>query len=186
MNARKKDIETTQAPGFWELFGFSRSYARQRYWGVKITAYCANIGLSILVGLMMAIHPACIVLAVIVGLACGWISFVTTLKRLRDANLSLYWSLLALVPGFNIVALIIFGCIGSSETKNTGRARGVFAVLIAIIAVIAVLVGMLAVVGYSSMHQKKLEAAQLQIQTLQVEHVGAAGVSATALPAPTQ
>lgn len=113
------------AYGFGELFRFKNPYTRQRYWATGILAFLANIGISFVLGLVAALLPIIFAVIGIVALTVGWILFATTIKRLRDAGISLWWVLLTFVPVVNLVTIIVFGCIGSGEPKNTKSAKAV-------------------------------------------------------------
>ena len=94
-----------------KYFNFNGTTKRQEYWAVYVISMVALI-LSIIVTELGALG-AVIALAMIV--AALWAVIATTVRRLRDAGLSLWWVLATLVPYIGTVATIVFGCIGSKE-----------------------------------------------------------------------
>ena len=94
-----------------KYFNFNGTTKRQEYWAVYVISMVAVI-LSIIVAELGALG-AIITLAMIV--AALWAVIATTVRRLRDAGLNLWWVLATLVPYIGTVATIVFGCIGSKE-----------------------------------------------------------------------
>lgn len=139
----EKEIATPKF-GFMELFRFQNPYTRQRYWGVMVCSFIANVILSFIVGMLAALNPLLLLISFVLGIAFTWIFISVTLKRLRDTGLSLYWTLLSLIPILNLLTLILYGCLPSSEQKNTKKARGV----IALITIVFLMFPILAVAAY--------------------------------------
>ena len=97
-----------------EFFYFSGKAKRQEYWGV------------IVVTLLLTVFPATILMAnptpssalffIASMLMIGWVQVATTVRRLRDAGLSLFWILSLLIPYVGWIAFIVFGVV-ESETE---------------------------------------------------------------------
>ena len=54
-------------------------------------------------------------IALAVFIAALWALLAVTVKRLRDAGLSTWWTLAILVPYVGTIATIVFGFIGSKK-----------------------------------------------------------------------
>jgi uncharacterized membrane protein YhaH (DUF805 family) len=95
-----------------DYFKFDGTAKRQEYWAViviSILAYVAGfIALEGSGGLGALI-------AIVLFVAALWAMIAVTVKRLRDAGLSVWWILATLVPYIGGIATIVFGCIGSKE-----------------------------------------------------------------------
>ena len=91
-----------------EYFKFEGTAKRQEYWAVillSVVAYVAGfIALEGSGGLGALI-------AIIVFVAAFWAMLATTVRRLRDAGLNVWWILATLVPYIGGIATIVFGCI---------------------------------------------------------------------------
>jgi uncharacterized membrane protein YhaH (DUF805 family) len=98
-----------------EYFNFNGTAKRQEYWAViviSIVAFAAGfIALEGSGGLGALI-------ALVVFIAAFWAMLATTVRRLRDAGLNVWWILATLVPYVGSIATIAFGIIGSKENDN--------------------------------------------------------------------
>ena len=95
-----------------EYFNFNGTAKRQEYWAVIILSIVAMaIGFVVLEG--SGGLGALIALILFVGTL--WAVLAVTVKRLRDAGLSVWWILAILVPYVGTVATIVFGCVGSKQ-----------------------------------------------------------------------
>ena len=95
-----------------EYFNFNGTAKRQEYWAVIILSIVAMaIGFVVLEG--SGGLGALIALVLFVGTL--WAVLAVTVKRLRDAGLSVWWILAILVPYVGTVATIVFGCVGSKQ-----------------------------------------------------------------------
>jgi len=95
-----------------EYFNFDGTAKRQEYWGVIIVGIIvAVIGMAALEG--SGGLGALVALVLLVGVL--WAVIAVTVKRLRDAGLSVWWILATLIPYIGTVATIAFGCIGSKQ-----------------------------------------------------------------------
>ena len=96
-----------------EYFKFDGTAKRQEYWAViviSVVAFAAGfIALEGSGGLGALI-------ALVVFIAAFWAMLATTVRRLRDAGLNVWWILATLVPYVGGIATIVFGIIGSKET----------------------------------------------------------------------
>lgn len=98
-----------------QYFEFKGTAKRQEYWAVIILSILAMI-----VG-FVAIEDFSLIanvfgLVLLVG--AFWVILATTVRRLRDAGLNVWWILVTLIPYIGTIATIAFGCIGSVENKN--------------------------------------------------------------------
>ena len=94
-----------------EYFKFDGTAKRQEYWAVivlSIVAYVAGF-----IFLESGTLGALIALALFI--AALWALIAVTVKRLRDAGLSTWWTLAILVPYVGTIATIVFGFIGSKK-----------------------------------------------------------------------
>lgn len=90
-------------------FDFNGTSKRQEYWAVYIVAILTTmLGFALLEGGTVG---ALLGLAVMIGSL--WALLATTVRRLRDAGLNVWWILVTFVPYVGFVANIVFGCIGS-------------------------------------------------------------------------
>ena len=99
-----------------EYFNFNGKAKRQEYWAVivlSIVAYAA--GFIVLEGGGLGA-----LIAIVLFVGAFWAMLAVTVKRLRDAGLSVWWILAILVPYVGTVATIVFGCIGSTKEKENG------------------------------------------------------------------
>ena len=95
-----------------EYFNFNGTAKRQEYWAVIILSIVAMAaGFVVLEG--SGGLGALIALVLFVGTL--WAVLAVTVKRLRDAGLSVWWILAILVPYVGTVATIVFGCVGSKQ-----------------------------------------------------------------------
>ena len=98
-----------------QYFNFNGVAKRQEYWAVVIISILAMV-----IGFVALEDPSTI--AVVFGLvtlvATIWAILATTVRRLRDAGLNVWWILVTLIPYVGTVATIVFGCIGSVESKD--------------------------------------------------------------------
>jgi uncharacterized membrane protein YhaH (DUF805 family) len=95
-----------------EYFNFNGTAKRQEYWAVIILSIVAMaVGFVVLEG--SGGLGALIALVLFVGTL--WAVLAVTVKRLRDAGLSVWWILAILVPYVGTVATIVFGCVGSKQ-----------------------------------------------------------------------
>lgn len=98
-----------------QYFDFKGTAKRQEYWAVIVISIIAMI-----CG-FVAIEDFSLIanifgLVIIVGTL--WVVLATTVRRLRDAGLNVWWILVTLIPYIGTVATIAFGCIGSAEAKD--------------------------------------------------------------------
>jgi len=98
-----------------EYFNFEGKAKRQEYWGVIITVMLVILASTVMIeaGALGAL------IGLIVLLASLWVLLATTVRRLRDADLSTFWVLVTLIPYIGTVATIVIGCIGSVEKNET-------------------------------------------------------------------
>ena len=97
-----------------EYFNFNGTAKRQEFWAVHIIAVVVMlVGFALLEGA----GALSALIALILFVATLWIVLAVTVKRLRDAGLSVWWILTILVPYVGTIATIVFGVIGSKENK---------------------------------------------------------------------
>lgn len=95
-----------------QYFNFSGTAKRQEYWAVLIISIITTIvGLALVEG--GSAVAALVALVLLVGTL--WVLLATTVRRLRDAGLNVWWILLIFVPYISFVAHIVFGVIASKE-----------------------------------------------------------------------
>ena len=98
-----------------EYFEFNGTAKRQEYWAVIVVSILASVvGLVVLEG--SGGLGALVALALFVAIL--WAVIAVTVKRLRDAGLNVWWILVTLIPYVGTIATIVFGIIGSKETKE--------------------------------------------------------------------
>ena len=95
-----------------EYFNFNGDATRQEYWAVIIISIIAMV-----IGFIALEDSSTIAIFVGLGIivATIWAILATTVRRLRDAGLSIWWILVTLVPYIGTIATIVFGCIASKE-----------------------------------------------------------------------
>lgn len=95
-----------------QYFSFNGTAKRQEYWAVLIISI-----LLLVVGLALVEGGSAVAALVALVLLVGalWVLFATTVRRLRDAGLNVWWILLIFVPYVSLVAHIVFGVIGSKD-----------------------------------------------------------------------
>lgn len=95
-----------------QYFSFNGTAKRQEYWAVLIISI-----ITIIVGLALVEGGSAVAALVALVLLVGtlWILLATTVRRLRDADLNVWWILLIFVPYISFVAHIVFGVIGSKD-----------------------------------------------------------------------
>ena len=95
-----------------QYFSFNGTAKRQEYWAVLIiTIITTIVGLALVEG--GSAVAALVALVLLVGTL--WVLLATTVRRLRDAGLNVWWILLIFVPYVSLVAHIVFGVIGSKD-----------------------------------------------------------------------
>ena len=93
-----------------QYFNFNGTAKRQEYWAVLIISIVLLIvGLLIVEG--GGLIGALLALAILVSAL--WVLLATTVRRLRDAGLNTWWTVLIFVPYVAFIAQIVFGVIGS-------------------------------------------------------------------------
>lgn len=98
------------------VFGFEGVAKRQEYWAVQIVAFVYVVAALIIVGNPFLTDLTA--LLVLFGfIATVWALLATTVRRLRDAGISLWWMLVYLIPYVSTVAAIAFGCIKTKEEE---------------------------------------------------------------------
>ena len=96
-----------------EYFKFEGTAKRQEYWAVivlSIVAYVAGF-------IVLESGALGVLIALGIFVAAFWALIAVTIKRLRDAGLNTWWTLAILIPYLGTVATIVFGVIGSKESK---------------------------------------------------------------------
>ena len=105
-----------------QYFRFEGTAKRQEYWAVIILAYVLSFSLGFIMGGLMVTGATGLYLGVIgliaVIVAGFWVQLATTIRRCRDADISPWWTVLIYVPYINIVAIIVYGAIGSKESSD--------------------------------------------------------------------
>ena len=96
-----------------EYFKFEGTAKRQEYWAVIVLSIVAYVAGFIVLesGALGAL------IALIIFVAALWALIAVTIKRLRDAGLNTWWTLAILIPYLGTIATIVFGVIGSKESK---------------------------------------------------------------------
>lgn len=96
-----------------EYFKFEGTAKRQEYWAVivlSIVAYVAGF-------IVLESGALGVLIALGIFVAAFWALIAVTIKRLRDAGLNTWWTLAILIPYLGTIATIVFGVIGSKESK---------------------------------------------------------------------
>jgi len=88
-----------------KYFSFEGLVQRQEYWATLIIAHIAAL-------CIVAVFVNSLPIIVGATLAMMWVVVSTTVKRLRDARLNVWWALVLVLP-FSFIASIVFGCISS-------------------------------------------------------------------------
>ena len=104
-----------------EYFDFNGTAKRQEYWGVIIAVFVVIIVSTIIVetGALGAL------IGLIALLASLWVLLATTVRRLRDADLNVFWVLVTLIPYVGTVATIVIGCVASVEKAEKNNDGGI-------------------------------------------------------------
>ena len=98
-----------------QYFNFNGVAKRQEYWAVIVLSIVAMaVGFVVLEG--SGGLGALVALVLFVGTL--WAVLAVTVKRLRDAGLHPLWIVTILIPYIGTVATIVFGCVGSVESKD--------------------------------------------------------------------
>lgn len=109
-----------------KYFSFSGVAKRQEYWAVTLLTLLAGwmlwIVALIFAGLVAMVSEMTggflvilLTLAWIIG--SGWLVLATTVRRCRDANIHVLWTLLCFVPFINFWWWIIAGCLPTDDPK---------------------------------------------------------------------
>lgn len=98
-----------------QYFNFNGVAKRQEYWAVIIISILAMV-----IGFLALGDSSTIAIFFGLGImvATLWAILATTVRRLRDAGLNIWWILVTLLPYIGTVATIVFGCVGSVESKD--------------------------------------------------------------------
>jgi uncharacterized membrane protein YhaH (DUF805 family) len=95
-----------------QYFDFNGTAKRQEYWAVYLLSVLAlAVGTVIVEG--AGALGALIALIILVGAL--WALLATTVRRLRDAGLNMWWVIVILVPYISFIATIVFGVVKSKE-----------------------------------------------------------------------
>jgi uncharacterized membrane protein YhaH (DUF805 family) len=97
-----------------EYFNFNGVAKRQEFWAVHIVSILVLVIAMAILESAGAIGALVVLVALVATL---WAIIAVTVKRLRDAGLNTWWILAVLVPYVGTIATIVFGCIGSKESK---------------------------------------------------------------------
>ena len=92
-----------------EYFTFEGVAKRQEYWAMIIL----SVVLSIVVLVMAQSQP--VLLLLLVGVL--WYNLATTVRRIRDTGMSMWWLVAFFVPYLNTVVGIVFGFIKSADAE---------------------------------------------------------------------
>ena len=92
-----------------EYFTFEGVAKRQEYWAMIIL----SVVLSIVVFVLAESQP--VFLLLLVGVL--WYNLATTVRRIRDTGMSMWWLVAFFVPTLNTVVGIVFGIIKSAEAE---------------------------------------------------------------------
>ena len=92
-----------------EYFSFEGTAKRQEYWAMILLTVLA----SIIVIALAATQPVLLVL--LVGVL--WYNLATTVRRIRDTGMSMWWLVAFFVPYLNTVVGIVFGFIKSADAE---------------------------------------------------------------------
>lgn len=98
-----------------EYFDFKGVAKRQEYWAVIIISILATAVAFVILEGSGALGA---LVALVLFVAVLWAVIATTVRRLRDAGLNVWWILATLIPYIGTIATIAFGCIGSVESKD--------------------------------------------------------------------
>ena len=97
-----------------EYFNFNGVAKRQEFWAVHIVSILVLVIAMAILESAGAIGALVVLVALVAAL---WAIIAVTVKRLRDAGLNTWWILAVLVPYVGTIATIVFGCLGSKESK---------------------------------------------------------------------
>ena len=92
-----------------EYFTFEGVAKRQEYWAMVIL----SVVLSIVIFVLAESQPVLLVL--LVGVL--WYNLATTVRRIRDTGMSMWWLVAFFVPYLNAVVGIVFGIIKSADAE---------------------------------------------------------------------
>lgn len=92
-----------------EYFSFEGTAKRQEYWAMVIL----SVVLAIVVFVLAESQPVLLVL--LVGVL--WYNLATTVRRIRDTGMSMWWMVAFFVPYLNTVVGIVFGIIKSADAE---------------------------------------------------------------------
>ena len=95
-----------------KYFNFNGTAKRQEYWAVVLLSI-----LALLVGTVIVEGGSALagLVALIILVGALWALFATTARRLRDADLNMFWIILIIIPYVSFVATIVFGVVKSKE-----------------------------------------------------------------------
>lgn len=98
-----------------KYFNFNGVAKRQEYWAVIVLSILAIIVGSVA---LLDLSGLGTLVALAIFVATIWAILATTVRRLRDAGLSIWWILTLFIPYVSFVAQIVFGVVGTVEHKE--------------------------------------------------------------------
>lgn len=105
-----------------KYFMFDGCDTRQEYWGTMILSVVVALALAFGYGVIAALLGTYdnndIVVTTAIGLLNLWVWIATTVRRLRDADINTWFTLLICVPYVSFIAIIVYGCL---PTVNKGE-----------------------------------------------------------------
>jgi len=100
-----------------KYFSPNGTIIRSEYWGTLILSVAVAIALAFAYGVVAGLNSTSDgfdnVVTSLIGLANLWIWIAATMKRCRDADINVWFTLLMCIPYISFIAIIVFGCLPS-------------------------------------------------------------------------
>jgi uncharacterized membrane protein YhaH (DUF805 family) len=105
-----------------KYFDFNGTASRSEYWGVNILSYVALmfiVGIGFIFTLAGILGTILGLLIMLFGLVvAGWASLATVVRRCRDANINVWFTLTIFIPWFGFIPWVVFGCLKTEKVDE--------------------------------------------------------------------
>lgn len=100
-----------------KYFSVNGTATRSEYWGTLILSVVVALTLAFIygaiAGLIGTYDSNDVYITTAIGLANLWVWLATTIRRLRDADINTWFTLLICIPYISFIAIVVYGCLPS-------------------------------------------------------------------------
>ncbi len=100
---------------------FQGTATRSEYWAVILVLWALSTFVFFITPFVVVQIPGGAAVGSVIFVAMTvlnvWVGLATAIRRCRDADITPWFVLTALVPYINFIAMIVFGCIPSKTSK---------------------------------------------------------------------